>query len=247
MPGATSESARPPAGQPADARAALAVAGGGQGDAMAHAPQEARDSQLAAWLAAAAAGDARAFEAFYEATFAYARTVARRLLRGNEEVEDLLSGCYFEAWRNANRFDATRGSAVTWLLTLVRSRGLDALRAAAARPRVAAADAAAAAGEFAVAEEAGAQAAAPSDTDDPAQRLWRRQAGARLHAALGTLSAPERWVLGLAYLRELSHSDIAHCTGMPLGTVKSHALRAQAKLREQFMAPALAPSPRIPS
>ena len=195
-------------------------------------PRQERDLRLGALLAAAAAGDAHAFEAFYAGTFAFARTVARRLLRDNAEVEDLLADCYFEAWRSAVRFDPARGSPVTWLLTLVRSRDLDALRAAAARPERAGSRRPAEAADGASAAPSGDAADLPATADaDPAERLWRRQAGAELHAALALLSAPERWVIGLAYLRELSHAEIAHCTGMPLGTVKSHALRAQNKLR----------------
>ncbi|MBL8287875.1 MAG: sigma-70 family RNA polymerase sigma factor [Rubrivivax sp.] len=203
-----------------------------------------RDQRLAALLAASAGGDATAFESFYDATFAYARTVARRLLRDNAEVDDLLADCYFEAWRTAARFDAARGSAVTWLLTLVRSRGVDALRAAAARPDrapttpfSASADAAAAGASEARDPAAALATGAGADPADPSEQLWQRQAGAELHAALATLSSPERWVLGLAYLRELSHAEIARCTGMPLGTVKSHALRAQNKLRQRFGLP----------
>jgi len=41
----------------------------------------------------------------------------------------------------------------------------------------------------------------------------------------------ERWVLALAYFRALSHSEIARTTGLPLGTVKTAILRAQARLR----------------
>jgi RNA polymerase sigma-70 factor, ECF subfamily len=206
-----------------------------------------RDARLSTLLAAAAAGDSGAFEAFYEATFAYARTVARRLLRDSAEIEDLIADCYFEAWRSANRFDPSRGSPVTWLLTLVRSRGVDALRAAAARPDRASAAVIADRHEGALAAEPGPEGApdaAPGAfaNTDPADELWRRQSGTALHAALGTLSAPERWVLGLAYLRELSQAEISRCTGMPLGTVKSHALRAQNKLRVLLAAGSASPS-----
>lgn len=203
-----------------------------------------RDARLAGHLQHAAAGSAAAFEAFYDATFGFARALARRLLRG-AEVDDLLADAYFEAWRNVTRFDPARGSAVTWLLTLVRSRALDARRAAAARPRSAgatgeldppaAADGADAADRAARAKgpdlPTGADPATGAEGADPADRLWRRQCGAELQQALLRLSAAERWVLGLAYLRELSHAEIARCTGMPLGTVKSHAQRAQTKLR----------------
>jgi RNA polymerase sigma-70 factor (ECF subfamily) len=176
-----------------------------------------RDQRLALLLAASARGDTTAFEAFYDETLAYARTVARRLLRGGDS-DDLLADVYFEAWRSAARFDPQRGSAVTWLLTLVRSRTLDLLRHRAVHPGP-------------PAHEVDAVEDATDAGDDPGDRLWRRQAGARLHAELQRLSGVERWLLGLAYFRELSHAEIARCTGLPLGTVKSHLLRAQHKLR----------------
>lgn len=181
-------------------------------------PRADRDQRLAADLERAAQGDADAFERFYDGTFGYARMLARRLLRG-ADVDDLLADVYFEAWRHASRFDARRGGPVTWLLTMVRSRALDALRAQAARPP------AAGAGDDATAADL------PDDGGDPADQLWQRQGNDRLHRALATLSAAERWVLGLAYLREMTQTEIAAATGMPIGTVKSHALRAQSKLR----------------
>lgn len=180
-----------------------------------------RDHQLAAWLVAAAArGDSSAFERFYDGTFAFARGVARRVLRGQppEAVDDLLADAYFEAWRNAARFDPQRGGALTWLLTLVRSRAIDALRANTSHPSVGGS------GDEPVAEVADAGA-------DVLEQHWQRQTSTRLVAALAELSRPERWVLGLAYWREMSQTEIAHATGLPLGTVKSHALRAQSKLR----------------
>lgn len=184
----------------------------------------ARDQRLAQLLAAAAQGDGAAFEAFYDATVGYARTLARRVLCG-ADTDDLLADVYFEAWRHVARFDAARGSAVTWLLTLVRSRAIDLLRQQAAHPSVAGRD------------DDDEPADTTGDDDDPADRLWRQQAGTRLHAALATLSAAERWVLGLAYFRDLTHSQIAQTTGLPLGTVKSHLLRAQARLRTSLAEP----------
>ncbi len=182
--------------------------------------REDRDARLAELLAATGRGDCTAFEAFYDATFACARTVARRMLRG-ADVDDLLADAYFQAWRTVLRFDVARGSALTWLLTIVRSRCLDLLRQQRSQPSVGGSgpDASAAA---AVAGDSG---------EEPVERLWRRQADARLNAALEQLGAAERWVLGLAYFRDLSHAQIAAATGWPLGTVKTHILRAQQRLR----------------
>lgn len=191
-----------------------------------HGEREERDRRLAALLGAAARGDSTAFEAFYDATYAYARLVARRVLAGGD-TDDLLADAYFEAWRKAAAFDAARGSAVTWLLTLVRSRALDLLRQRASHPSV---------GGSGPHGDAPDGVAPPEATDatggaEPGEHLWRREAGARLHAAVQALSAAERWALGLAYWREMSHAEIAAATGWPLGTVKSHLLRAQHKLR----------------
>ena len=183
------------------------------------AARTARDARLAGLLAAAAGGDTTAFEAFYDDSIACARALARRML-SSADMEDLLSDAYFEAWRNAARYDAQRGSAMTWLLTIVRSRALDVLRRRATHPSVGGGDA-----------NANADDAATDPCDDPSEHLWRQQAGTRLHAALQVLSPPERWVLGLAYFRDLTHSEIADCTGLPLGTLKSHLLRARTKLR----------------
>jgi RNA polymerase sigma factor (sigma-70 family) len=177
----------------------------------------ARDLWMAGLMSAAASGDTTAFEAFYDSSIGYARALARRMVQ-SADIEDLLADVYFEAWRNAARFDAGRGSAVTWVLTIVRSRALDLIRYRVVHPSV------------------GGSESATTDSgtdpgDDPAERLWRQQEGTRLHAALQVLSNAERWVLGMAYFRDLTHREIARCTGLPLGTVKSHMLRAQAKLR----------------
>ncbi len=173
-----------------------------------------RDARLAALLAAAARGDAAAFESFYDATVGLAQALAWRFVRG-AELEDLLADAFFEAWRNAPRFDPSRGSAVTWLLTLVRSRALDRLRRAAARPETAMDD----------------PPEPKDDSADPAETLWRREAGSRLDQALRALDARERWVLGLAFFRGLGPAEIATATGLAPGSVKSTLSRAQSKLR----------------
>lgn len=183
-------------------------------DTPADAARSERDHALAQALVASARGDDGAFERFHDATAGFARALARRLLDASE-IDDLLAEVYFEAWREAARFDPARGGAVTWLLMRVHSRAMDVLRRRATQPS--------AGGDVNLAETA--------VDDDPAEQLWRAQAGSRLHRALQVLTAAERWVLGLAYFRELTHSQIAACTDLPLGTVKSHLQRAQTKLR----------------
>ena len=178
-----------------------------------------RDAMLAGLLAEAAAGNTTAFESFYDATVGYARALARRMVKASD-LDDLLADAFFQAWREAARFDPERGSAVTWLLTLVRSRALDLLRRQRATHEVEA--------------DTDSQPETASDLPGPDELLGGTQAGTRLHAALALLSSNERWVLGLAYYSDLSHREICEQTGLPLGTVKSLILRAQNKLRAQL-------------
>ena len=188
-----------------------------------------RDEQLARWLRQAAEGDASAFERFHDATAGYAHALARRLLR-EADVDDVLADSYFQAWREAPRFDPARGSAVTWLLCRVHSRAID-LRRQQRR------DGLSDPGPDALAHHA-------SELPGPDELLALAEAGTRLAAALAGLSSQERWVLGLAYFRELSHAATAEATGLPLGTVKSLLLRAQQKLRMLLADPPATPARR---
>jgi RNA polymerase sigma-70 factor, ECF subfamily len=182
--------------------------------------QQERNERLAGLLQAAAGGDGRAFESFYSATSRHAMAVVRRIV-GEALAEDVLAECYFQAWRQAARFDAARGSALTWLLTMARSRALDRLRQESLRH-----------GGLSGAPDFDADACEHAAALSPDQLLESVEARTRLHDALRELSANERWVLGLAYFRDCTQSEIAAITGMPLGTVKSHMTRAQHKLRE---------------
>jgi RNA polymerase sigma-70 factor (ECF subfamily) len=184
-----------------------------------------RDEQLARWLRQSADGDASAFERFHDATAGYAHALARRLLH-EADVDDVLADSYFQAWREAPRFDPARGSAVTWLLSRVHSRAID-LRRRQQREGV---------------MEANVPDTHASGLPGPDELLALAEAGTRLAAALAGLSAPERWVLGLAYYRELSHAATAEATGLPLGTVKSLLLRAQQKLRMLLADPPVTPA-----
>jgi len=182
-------------------------------------PSIERDERLAGLLQAAAAGDGRAFEDFYNATARYALATVRRIA-GDALAEDVVAECYFQAWRSAARFDAQRGSPLTWLLTMARSRALDRVRQEQLRHG----------GQIGAPEFEPEDASSPLGMG-PEDLLESVQDQTRLHDALRDLSSNERWVLGLAFFRDLSQSEIAATTGLPLGTVKSLISRAQHKLR----------------
>ena len=83
-------------------------------------------------------GHERALEELYDATVGKLYALASAILRSAVDTEEIVCETYAYAWANAARFDASRASALGWLLMLCRSRALDRLRqrrATANRPR----------------------------------------------------------------------------------------------------------------
>lgn len=81
-----------------------------------------------------ALGDRDAFAEVYRRTSVKLLGVCRRILPERQEAEEVLQDIYLTVWRRAGAFDATRGSAMTWLITLARNRAVDRLRASGRRP-----------------------------------------------------------------------------------------------------------------
>jgi RNA polymerase sigma-70 factor (ECF subfamily) len=166
-----------------------------------------------------AAGDEQALVVLYDRWHALVHATAVRIVHQRDEVHDVVEETFWQAWRQAARFDPERGSVQTWLLTIARSRALDRVRAV-RRLREEPLD-----GENA---EVTAQAAAEGD---PAMDAEARERRARVIAALAELPPEQREVLELGYFSGLSQSEIAERTGQPLGTVKTRMRLAMQKLR----------------
>lgn len=179
----------------------------------------ASDAQLAAWIGAVVERDERALAALYDATFHRVFGLVHRIVREAATAEEVAEDAYFQVWRQAVRFDPARGKALTWLLAMARSRALDALRRG-ARFRHASID-----GERA--DEEGVSDALPAD-----ELLDLARSRADLNRALQRLGPQPRQLVSLAFLRGLSHEEIAEQTRLPLGTVKSQIRRALLSLRQ---------------
>lgn len=183
------------------------------------------DERLAGLVAATAARDQTAFADFYDLTFKQAFAVARRIVLTVEAAEDVLEEAYFQVWRDAGRFDAARGRALTWLLTIVRSRALDFLRR---REPAESLDHPETATESAGGED---EHRLDGWHGDPHDLLDATERESAIHLALARLRPVERQIIALAYFRDLSHQEIANACRMPLGSVKTIIHRAHGKLR----------------
>lgn len=160
--------------------------------------------------------DQLAFAALYEVMLARVYSVAFRITRCVQTAEEVVEDTFWQVWRQAPRFDPTRGNAIAWILTIARSRALDALR----QQNSPVTD-----------TEDRLELAAP-ETSNPLVLLAAVQEGSSLYAALATLEPIAQQVITLAFFRGLTHDEIAQHSGLPLGTVKSLIRRALLHLKQ---------------
>ena len=119
-------------------------------------------------------------------------------------------------WRKAHLFNPARASASTWIFTIARNKKIDAFRKL-KRPEP----------EQLYSEQ--------DYEPDQEEVVELQQESERLATALGELPQKQRILIEKAYLGELSHSEIAEITGLPLGTIKSRIRLALEKLRHSMM------------
>ena len=89
-----------------------------------------RDRILSALVARMAVKDEAALAELFDMTAKRLHSFSLRIVRDVGLAEEVTEDTLFQAWREATRFDAARGKVITWLLTICRSRALDALRRA---------------------------------------------------------------------------------------------------------------------
>jgi RNA polymerase sigma-70 factor (ECF subfamily) len=182
------------------------------------------DSQrLQADLARVALGDRAAFARVYEATSAHLFGVALRMLNRRDLAEDVLQESFVNVWHHAGSYRAAAAQPMTWLISIVRNKSLDALRALGRRPveSIDAADDDDDAPARQIADER------PS----PLQLLDTATEALQIQACLAALDAAHRQCLALAYYQGLSHAEIATHLRAPLGSVKTWVRRGLDKLK----------------
>jgi RNA polymerase sigma-70 factor (ECF subfamily) len=165
-----------------------------------------------------AQGDADALGELYDRYVRGVYSLAFRILHDGMEAEDVVQEVFAQVWKQASRYDASRGVVLAWLLTLTRSRAIDRLRARRARG----------AGSS---DERALQQITDSSPPADLQVLSFEQVG-RLRAALDELPMLQRSAIELSYFEGLTHVEVAAQLEQPLGTVKTRIRLALRKLRE---------------
>jgi RNA polymerase sigma-70 factor (ECF subfamily) len=170
-----------------------------------------------------AEGDEQALGTFYDRWNSLVHAIVLRIVRQRNDVEDVVEEAFWQAWRQASRFEPSRGSVQTWLLTIARSRALDRVRAL---KRLREEPLIGDGGEMVV-EQAG-----EGDASMETESMERRTI---VLAALSELPSEQREALELGYYGGLSQSEIAERTGQPLGTIKTRMRLAMQKLKGRLL------------
>ncbi|HXF36830.1 MAG TPA: sigma-70 family RNA polymerase sigma factor [Actinomycetota bacterium] len=139
------------------------------------------------------------------------------MLGSDAAAQDLVQDTFVKLWRNADRYEPSRGRLDTWVLLIARSLAIDALRRRVLEARSL--------------ERSG----APRDVSaepGPDERAEAEDLAVRARRAMEGLSDGQRAALELAYFGGKTSAEVAELEGIPLGTAKTRIRTALLKLRE---------------
>jgi RNA polymerase sigma-70 factor (ECF subfamily) len=176
------------------------------------------------------AGDAAALGELYDRYAGSALAIALRVVANRQEAEDVVHDAFVTVWRKIDRFDAGRGSLRAWLLTVVRNRAIDRVRARRASIDVDDAD------------ERSLLRTGPNPTWEDA---LQRTSAAEVRDALDGLPDEQRRAIELAYFEGYTYREVAEVTGVTPGTASGRLRLALAKLRGSLAGSTGAPLPAL--
>lgn len=164
-------------------------------------------------------GDSGAFAVLYDRHGRATYSLAYRMMGERQAAEDLVQEVFLRVWRSTASYRSDRGSVRTWILTIVRNRGVDQLRSLSSRRRT----------QDKV--EASAETSQPSEAFTEA---WRNSRRDQVRDALRTLPSEQLKILELAYFSGYTHVEIAELMDLPLGTVKGRMRLGLKKIKGYF-------------
>ncbi|GAB7548925.1 MULTISPECIES: sigma-70 family RNA polymerase sigma factor [unclassified Cupriavidus] len=184
------------------------------------APRPADADRLAALLQGAAMGDRQALRQLYDQTATKLFGLALRITNRHDWAEDVVQESFVSIWHHAGDYRPHLAAPMTWMTAIVRNRALDCLRRQAAARASQTVELDDTLGEWLADDAAG-----------PAELALASQEARALNQCLQRLEQPQRQAISLAYLKDMSHSELSEQLQVPLGTIKSWIRRGLERLR----------------
>ena len=164
------------------------------------------NEHLGELLVASARGDQQAFAELYDQTSSRVHGVALRVLRSQDHAAEVTQEVFVEVWRQAARYNPSKGSVYAWITTMAHRRAVDRVRSVSSET----------ARDVRYAEEN-----VGREIDEVWAGVDQRLDVERVRRALGKLTKIQREALTLAYFGGYSQSQVAKQLDVPLGTVKT--------------------------
>jgi len=164
-----------------------------------------------------ALGDQEAFAQVYDRVSGPVLGLVRGVLRDPAQSEEVAQEVLVEVWRTASRFQAARGSAMNWVLTLAHRRAVDRVRSAQAS---------------AAREHKAALLDRTPAFDEVTEQVETRLEREQVRRCMRTLSELQRESVTLAYYRGLTYREVAELLAVPLGTIKTRLRDGLIRMRD---------------
>lgn len=165
-------------------------------------------------LVRTARGDRDAFSALYDSLSALVFGMAVKTTKSRALAEEVTQETFLQVWRQADRFDPSRGSARSWVATIAHRRSVDIVRRAQA------------------ATDREDKVPAERPVADVAESIIAGDERVRVRSALDVLTDLQREAIELAYFDGLTYREVAERLDAPLGTVKTRMRDGLARMRE---------------
>jgi len=154
-------------------------------------------------------GDKHAFSTLYQQTSGKLFAISLNMLSNRAHAEEVLQDAFIKIWHNASEYNASKGTVISWMISIVRYRSLDALRYHKVRKEQ-----------------------TMGDDDFDIQNVdVNYDENTKLVNCIEQLEPQQKQAIHLAYYKGLSHSELVDHIESPLGTVKSWIRRGLTQLQ----------------